>query len=90
MSDAERMWKNLLGQIPPTDHQFKLERSRIQVAANMGSPTGISGVSIGIDDFESKVDAIKAGGVKVTRIGDRAEIDPVDAAGARIALVKAG
>ncbi len=87
--DASRVWKDVLGQIPPDDTTFQLERCQIRLVPNDGQPTGLSALRLAVDDFAGAVQKLRAAGVKLTERGGVAELPPADAAGARIAIVRA-
>ncbi len=87
--DASRVWKDLLGVIPPRDDEFKLERCVIRLAQNNGTPTGISALSLAVDDFANTVQKLQTSGVKLNEKGSVVELDSGATAGVRLTLVKA-
>ncbi len=87
--DASRVWKDLLGKIPDRDDQFLLERTTIRLESNNGRPTGLDGVSIGVDDLEGAAKTLQQAGVLINRSRGALALDRSASAGARLSFVQA-
>ena len=89
VADASRVWKDVLGVIPPQDDEFKLERCVIRLAPNHDKPTGIDALSLATGDFDNAAQMLRAAGVSRNARDNRIELDSHATAGAELALVKA-
>ncbi len=89
LPDASRVWKDLLGRIPPQENLFQLERSSIRLATAQGGQTGIRALVLALDDLDKHVEEMRGHGVKITQGDGWTDIDPGDTAGAWIRLTRA-
>ncbi len=89
LPDASRVWKDLLGRIPPQDNQFKLERASIRLSHAEGEHAGLRAVVIAVDDLDKRVQEMQGRGVKVKQGQGWVDLDPSETAGAWIRLQKA-
>ncbi len=88
-ADASRVWKELLGRIPPQENQFKLERASIRLSHVQGQHAGLRAVVLSVDDLDKNVQEMQSRGIKLTQGQGYVDLDPSETAGAWIRLTKA-
>ncbi len=89
LPDASRVWKELLGRIPPQENEFKLERASIRLAPAKSEPAGMRAIVLAVDDLDNNVQEMQGRGIKLTQGQGYVDLDPSETAGAWIRLVRA-